>query len=166
MIASTSGWSAISSITSGIVSRVSPPAQSTGLLRLQRGGSCSSIAASRSSGRSSSTRSGSRVIASAVTTPHPPTVVSTTMFGPAGSGCVANVAAASNASSTLSARVMPAARHAPSKTLSSAASAPVWLAAACAPPSVAPPLTSTSGLRAAAPARRSISPRPSVMPST
>ena len=39
--------------------------------------------------------------ASAVSTPHPPTVVSTTTFGPAGSGVVANVAAASNASSTV-----------------------------------------------------------------
>ena len=67
---------------------------------------------------------------------------------------------------TVAARVIPAARHSPSNTLSFAASAPVWLAAACAPPSVAPPLTSTSGLRAAAPARRSIRPRPSTMPST
>ena len=147
MIEWTSGWVATSSITSGIVSRVSPPAQSIGLFRLQRGGSFWSIAASRSSGRSSSTRSGSRVIASAVTTPQPPTVVSTTVFGPAGSGWVANEAAASNADSMLSARVSPAARHAPSNTLSSAARAPVWLAAASAPPAVEPPLTTTSGLR-------------------
>ena len=80
-------------------------------------------------------------------------------------GCVANVAAASNASSTVVARVIPAARQAPSKTLSSAANAPVWLAAARAPPSVAPPFRSTSGLRAAAAASRSINARPSVMPS-
>ena len=79
---------------------------------------------------------------------------------------MANVAAASNASSIVAARVMPAARHAPSNTLSSAASAPVWLAAARAPPSVAPPLTSTSGLRAAAWPKRSSSARPSPMPST
>ena len=72
----------------------------------------------------------SRVIASAVTTPQPPAVVSTTVFGPFGSGCVANVAAASNASVTSTARVIPAARHSPSKILSFAASAPVWLAAA------------------------------------
>ena len=39
MTASTSGCPTMSSITSGIVSRVSPPARSTGLLRLQRGGS-------------------------------------------------------------------------------------------------------------------------------
>ena len=45
-------------------------------------------------------RSRSLVMASAVTTPHPPAVVSTTTLGPLGSGCVANVAAASNASST------------------------------------------------------------------
>ena len=42
--------------------------------------------------------SASRVIASAVTTPQPPAVVSTIVFGPFGSGWVANVAAASNAS--------------------------------------------------------------------
>ena len=88
-------------------------------------------------------------MASEVTTPHPPAVVSTTTFGPAGSGWVANVAAASNASSTVAARVTPAWRQTPSNTLSSAASAPVWLAAARAPPSVVPPLTTTSGLRAA-----------------
>ena len=55
----------------------------------------------------------------------PPAVVSTTVFGPFGSGCVANVATASNASSTVTARVTPACRHAPSNTLSSAANAPV-----------------------------------------
>ena len=96
-------------------------------------------------------------MASAVTTPHPPAVVSTTTFGPTGNGWVANVAAASNAASTVVARVIPAARQAPSKILSSAASAPVWLAAARAPPSVAPPFSTTSGLRLAAPASRDIS---------
>ena len=40
-----SGWRATSSSTLGMVSRVSPPARSIGLLRLQRGGRCSSIAA-------------------------------------------------------------------------------------------------------------------------
>ena len=105
-------------------------------------------------------------MASAVTTPHPPAVVSTTTFGPGGGGWVANVAAASNASSIVVARVIPTARQAPSNTLSLAASAPVWLAAARAPPSVAPPLTSTRGLRAAAWPKRSISTRPSPMPST
>ena len=96
-------------------------------------------------------------MASLVTTPQPPAVVSTTTFGPFGSGWVANVAAASNASSTVAARVTPAWRHAPSKTLSSAASAPVWLAAARAPFAVAPPFTTTSGLRAATDANRSSS---------
>ena len=69
-------------------------------------------------------------MASAVTTPQPPAVVSTTTLGPAGRGCVANVAAASKASSTVAARVAPAWRQTPSKTRSSLASAPVWLAAA------------------------------------
>ena len=73
-------------------------------------------------------------MASAVTTPQPPAVVTTATRGPRGTGCVANVAAASNASSTVAARVIPAARHSPSNTLSSVASAPVWLAAARAPP--------------------------------
>ena len=50
MTASTRGAAPTISSTSGIVSRVSPPARSTGLLRLQRGGSFSSIAARRSSG--------------------------------------------------------------------------------------------------------------------
>lgn len=50
--------------------------------------------------------------------------------GPAGRGCVANVAAASKASSTVAARVTPAWRMAPSKTASSVANDPVWLAAA------------------------------------
>ena len=44
------GAPAISSSTCGIVSRVSPPARSTGLLRLHRGGSSSSIASCRSAG--------------------------------------------------------------------------------------------------------------------
>ena len=120
-MACTSGCPAISSITSGIVSRVSPPAQSTGLLRLQRGGNLASIASRRSSGSAISSSPRSLVTASAVTTPHPPAVVSTTTFGPTGNGCVANVAAASNAASTVVARVIPAARQAPSKILSSAA---------------------------------------------
>ena len=86
-----------------MVSRVSAPARSIGLLRLQRGGSFSSIAARRSSGRARSSSS-ERVIASAVTTPQPPAVVSTATRGPRGSGWVAKVAAASNASSTLAVR--------------------------------------------------------------
>ena len=64
-------------------------------------------------------------MASAVTTPHPPAVVTTATRGPRGRGWVAKVAAASNASSTLSARVTPAWWHMPSKTRSSLASAPV-----------------------------------------
>jgi hypothetical protein len=50
--------------------------------------------------------------------------------GPRGIGWVANDAAASNASSTVAARVTPACRQAPSKTRSSVASAPVCDAAA------------------------------------
>ena len=105
-------------------------------------------------------------MASAVTTPQPPAVVITTTFGPLGSGCVAKVAAASNASSTVAARVTPAWRMAPSKMRSLVASAPVWDAAARWPPSVAPPFTSTTGLRSATDRMRSAKPRPSAMPST
>ena len=78
-------------------------------------------------------------------TPHPPAVVTTTVFGPSGSGCVAKVAAASKASSTVRARHTPAWRIAPVKMRCSPASAPVWEAAACCPASVTPPLTSTTG---------------------
>ena len=46
-------------------------------------------------------------ITSDVTTPHPPTVVNTTTFGPFGKGCVANVAATSKASSASVTRVTP-----------------------------------------------------------
>jgi hypothetical protein len=123
------GVPAIISSTSGMVSRVSPPARSTGLLRLQRGGASCRSSANRSAG-SSTVRGRCRLIASAVTTPQPPAVVITTTRLPLGSGWVANVAAASNASSTVAARVTPAWRHAPSNTRSSVASEPVWLAAA------------------------------------
>ena len=58
----TSWWRASRPITSGIVSLVSPPAQSTGLLRLHRGGSSRSMSSRRSSGSTSSWRSGSLVI--------------------------------------------------------------------------------------------------------
>ena len=88
-----------------------------------------------------------RAIASAVTTPQPPAVVTTAVAAPCGRGWVANVAAASNASSIVVARVMPAWRHMPSKTRSSEARLPVWLAAARWPPAVVPPFTSTTGLR-------------------
>ena len=164
--ASISGCSATSAITSGIVSRVSPPARSIGLFRLQRGGSFVSIASRRSSGSGASTSSRCAVIASAVTTPQPPAVVSTATFGPCGRGWVAKVAAASNASSTFAARVAPAWRHMPSNTRSSLASAPVWLAAARWPPAVAPPLRRTSGMRAVTVRMRSENARPSAMPST
>ena len=87
------------------------------------------MAARRSSGSASSSRS-ERWIASAVTTPHPPAVVSTATRFPARRGWVANVAAASNASSIDPARIAPAWRHTPSKTRSSLASAPVCDAAA------------------------------------
>ena len=52
-------------------------------------------------------------MASAAATPHPPTVVRTTTRLPLGSGWVAKVAAASNASSTVRARVIPAWRAMP-----------------------------------------------------
>ena len=104
--------------------------------------------------------------ASAVTTPHPPAVVSTATREPRGSGCVANVAAASNASSTVPGRVAPAWWHMPSKIRSSDASAPVCEAAARWPPAVTPPFRRTSGLRRATLLIRSKKPRPSETPST
>ncbi|MEI2653689.1 MAG: hypothetical protein V9G12_16360 [Microthrixaceae bacterium] len=107
-----------------------------------------------------------RLIASAVTTPQPPAVVITTTRLPDGSGWVASVAAASNASSTVAARQTPACRHAPSNTRSSVASEPVWLDAARAPPAVAPPLTSTTGLVGVIARTASKNARPSSMPST
>ena len=127
-----------------MVSRVSAAARSIGLPRLHRGGSSASIAARRSSG-SDRSDSSERASASAVSTPHPPAVVSTATFGPRGSGWVAKVAAASNASSTVVARLTPACRHMPAKIRSSVASAPVCDAAARRPPGVAPPRTNTSG---------------------
>ncbi len=101
--------------------------------RRSRRGCCGSSGAgasrrSRRGGRraaSASSSPGARAIASAVTTPQPPAVVSTAVRGPRGSGWVANVAAASNASSTVAARVTPAWRHIPSKMRSSAARLPV-----------------------------------------
>ena len=135
------------SIIWGMVSRVSPPAQSIGLFLLHRGGNKSPNCAIRSSGRSTKSSTPSRAIASAVTTPQPPTVVSTTTRLPRGSGCVENEAATSNARSMSSTRIAPVARHTPSNTLSSLAKAPVWLEAALLPAVVAPPLTTTSGLR-------------------
>ncbi len=123
------------------------------------------MAASRSSGSATSS-SEVRAIASAVTTPHPPAVVITTVRGPLGRGWVANVAAASNASSTVAARVMPCWRHMPSKTASSLARDPVWLAAARWPSELDPPLSSTRGRRSATDRTRSAKARPSEMPST
>ena len=86
----------VAGLAAGAVDRVGP-APARRQLGVDRRG--------RSSGSGSSRRPRSRVMASAVTTPHPPAVVSTTTFGPGGSGWVANVAAASNASSTVAARV-------------------------------------------------------------
>src|SRR5436309_2017844 len=80
-----------------------------------------------------------RLIASAVTTPHPPAVETTQTLGPFGNGWLANVAAASYASSIVAARTTPAWRQAPSKTRSSVARLPVWLAAARAPTPDPPP---------------------------
>ena len=105
-------------------------------------------------------------MASAVTTPHPPAVVMTTTRLPRGNGWVANVAAASKASSIVAALVTPAWRHAPSKVRSSLDNEPVWLAAALAPPAVAPPLTTTSGIVAATSRTVSKKLRPSAIPST
>jgi hypothetical protein len=117
---------------------------SMGLARLHRGGSFVSIAARRSSG-SGMSWSDEPDSASAAMTPHPPAVVTTTVFGPRGSGCVAKVAAASNASSMVPARHTPAWRMAPVKIRCSPASAPVCDAAACRPAPVTPPLTRTTG---------------------
>jgi hypothetical protein len=99
-------------------------------------------------------------------TPHPPAVVTTTTWGPAGKGWVANVAAASKPSCTVVARITPAWRMAPSKTRSLAAKAPVWDAAARWPPSVAPPFTITSGMRGVIARARWKNARPSPMLST
>ena len=104
--ASTSGCDAASSRIFGTVSRVSPPAMSTGLLRLHRGGSSASMAAIRSSGSGASSRS-VPAMASAATTPQPPTVVTTTTRLPRGRGWEANVAATSKPSSTVRARATP-----------------------------------------------------------
>ena len=102
------------------------------------------IERSSGSGRS---RNDDRSMASAVTTPHPPTVVTTATLGPDGNGWVANVAATSKASSIVAALTAPAWRTAPSNTRSDVARAPVCDAAARAPPLVAPPFTITTGLR-------------------
>ncbi len=64
------------------------------------------------------------------------------------------------------ARTTPAWRHMPSKTRSSVASDPVWLAAARWPPEVAPPFTSTTGMRSATADTSRKNRRPSLMPST
>ena len=130
------------------VSRVSPPAQSIGLLRLQRGGSNADSFDIRSSESSTRSRIPSLAIASAVTTPHPPTVVRTATRFPFGSGWVANVAAVSNAPSTDETLMAPAARVAPRNTRSLLAIAPVWLCAALEPAAVAPPFKTTRGLTA------------------
>ncbi len=57
-------------------------ARSIGLFRLHRGGRCSSRAARRSSGSGMSSKPRVRPIASAVTTPQPPAVVTTQTLGP------------------------------------------------------------------------------------
>ena len=129
-----------------MVSRVSPPAQSIGLFRLQRGGSKSSKDFTNADGSVIRSSTPSWAMASEVTTPQPPTVVSTTTLLPRGSGCVAKLAATSKPSSTVLAREAPVLRHSPSKILSLLAKAPVWLCAAREPASVAPPFTTTSGL--------------------
>jgi hypothetical protein len=84
---------------------------------------------------------------------------------PRGSGCEAKVAAASYASSNVSARRTPSWRHMPSKMRSSLASEPVWLEAARWPRLVAPPLRSTSGFRLENCATRSKKARPLRTPS-
>ena len=148
--ASTLVHDASTSRTSGMVSRVSPPAQSTGLLRDHLATNKSSSRAITSSGNSASRNIPSRLSASAVTTPHPPAVVRIATRLPRGSGDVAKNAAASKASSTPAARTMPSWRHSPENTSSFDAKAPVWLDAARAPSADAPPLSNTMGLRATA----------------
>src|SRR5262249_48129680 len=76
------------------VSRVTRPARSIGLLRLQRAGTMPSIAVRRSSGRGISSRP-AFTQASDVSTPQPPATVKIKVRGPRGSGWVANAAAAS-----------------------------------------------------------------------
>ena len=83
-----------------------------------------SIFARRSSGSGISS-SPACTQASEVSTPQPPATVKISVRGPRGSGWVANAAAASYASSIVSARVMPAWRQTPAKIRSSEASAPV-----------------------------------------
>jgi len=119
-----------------------------------------------SSGSGASVSEPVRTIASAVTTPQPPAVVSTAVRGPRGRGCVANVAAASNASSMVAASRIPACAHMPANTRSSDARLPVWLAAARLPPLVVPPLTSTTGCRRTTSRIRSKNAAPSATPST
>ncbi len=84
--------------------------------------------------------------ASAVTTPQPPTVVTTATRLPRGNGWVANVAAASKADSMVGIRITPAWRAAPLKMRSLLASDPVWDAAARWPALDAPPFTITTGI--------------------
>jgi hypothetical protein len=81
-------------------------------------------------------------------------------------GWTAKLAAISNASSTVAARVRPAWWHMPSNTLSSLASAPVCEAAARCPPAVTPPFKTTSGFRIAACRAWSKKRLPSSIPST
>ncbi|CAB4694970.1 unannotated protein [freshwater metagenome] len=163
-VASIDEWPTTASSTAGTVSFVSPPAKSIGLLRLHRGGSNPSRVDLRSSGRSTSSRF-VVAVASAASTPHPPTVVTTATRGPAGTGRVANAAAISNASATELARAAPICRHIPSNTRSSVASEPVWLAAAFAPDPDAPPFRMTTGIRRQTASRRSAKSRPSATPS-
>ena len=106
-------------------------------------------AATRSSGSASSSRS-VRAMASAVTTPQPPAVVTTATLRPVGQRLGGEAwPPPRRPPRSCAARTTPAWRHMPSKTRSSVASEPVWLAAARAPPAVAPPLTSTTGMRSA-----------------
>src|SRR2546428_240049 len=137
--ASTSGCAHTRSSASGIVSRVSPPARSVGLWRLQRYGTIVSTRARMSSGRRTSSRPAATQ-ASAASTPQPPAVVNTITRRPRGSGWVAKLAAHSKACSTVGARSTPSCRQRPAKTRASGASEPVWLGGPRrAPPGRPPP---------------------------
>ncbi len=153
--ASTSGWRATSSSTSGIVSRVSPPARSIGLLRLHRGGSCSSIVGAQVVGQRRELERRSPAIASAVTTPQPPAVVTTATP-------VARRAAAGSRTwrrPRTPPRSVRGPGHAGLAAHRRRRPGRRWRATRCgwprraAPPAVAPPFTSTTGLRSATPAQ-------------
>ena len=157
-MASTSGCSASSCSTAGIVSRVSPPAQSTGLLRLHRGGRWASIAAEQVVGQLEQLqvavardRVGGDHTPPAGGREHDHTRTFRQRLGGERGGGLERLLDARRPrdADRRGRRRRTACRRPPS--------APVWLAAARAPPAVAPPFSTTSGLRAAASPSRAIS---------